>query len=946
MNCPWCGSTVTIYGNRWACPYCGDCGDLKKTPTQLTLTFSFVYHVDLTETWSDLKKALGQLAPKNTLLSQLLGKVLLHNISTGIQNAGALPDEKKAAELRTFLTTTADLNLGENAEEIMRDAKRGVLFREEAALSETDCGTFWTELLSTRPVEDYYNRVDPDGLFELFSELSSAYAYFGGKKDEEMGEAQDYRNVLEEAYSTHWQNKVLLHPDVERAKRLLAQGEFPDYEDICREILLVEYPEEVPHETAEDFDELSWNDILDDVFASNTAKGIQMWRRLLDIAEPSLKTDAETAEKLLPDWDWLDSPSHDQVLLLLTALDDERFASQLFESASIGRLQYDVLNACRDCGQEKQGQHCLELALKNPYLEESWEKRFRRVFTTTPSSRIEKPHSHATAKPIADAKPDDGTVYHYCSVQVQGTRRPYAYLTGGLPLKVGDWVELPFGKDDVLRQGQIKAVMDCTRMVAPWPPEQTKAIIRVVEAPAEAEKQVLPSKPESPSELSPKPTQKKEPVLASTPKAATALKIPPASASTSPNMGSEMVQFPGKGHKKGVPDEPEIIPATIPKRKFSRKLICCSITLFACIIAGVIFCRSIAAHYQQAERNLAENNFQSAVIELSRVPFFYRNQKSLSRYADLCLMAESGTKEDLKTALDGLESLLADSDEALNAQMQPQYESIYKQYYDLLYQAALDYLQNARFAQAVEYLQQIPPEYPCIVELLCYARAQTDVDNSDTSHHLKTVLSSLEQIPAEYDGPFSEDIVAFRADLLDMITDAETREEQAKAEREAAQAAAKKAEEDRIAALKASGIPYIGMAEREVNSTRQLGKAAYNDQNSGEWVKGADGKYFYDTKQVYAWYSKQNGDMVFKVECKNGVVISAVKYGGDTYWNGDQLLVKLGPQIIHKFNSGGTTNSGSDSSIRDVYDNPEDLYEENRDWFDDEDEAWDYWYED
>lgn len=954
MRCPWCGSPVMIRGSSWECGWCGDSGSLKRTPLQqseITLTLSFVYHIDLPETWNDLKKALGQLAPKNTLLSQLLGKVLLHNISTGIQNAGALPDEKKAKELRTFLNNTTDLNLGENAEEIMRDAKRGVLFREEAAFSETDCGTFWTELLSTRPVEDYYNRVDPDGLFDLLSELSSAYAYFGGKKDEEMGEAQDYQNALEEAYNTHWQNKVLLHPDAERAKRLLAQGKFPDYEDICREILLVEYPEEVPHETAEDFEELSWNDILNDVFASNTAKGIQMWRRLLDIAEPSLKTDAKTAEKLLPDWDWLDSSSHDQVLLLLTALDDERFASQLFESASIGRLQYDVLNACRDCGQEKLGQHCLELALKNPYLEENWEKRFRRVFTTTLPSGSTKPRSHATAKPIADTKPDDGTVYHYCSVQVQGTRRPYAYLTGGLPLKVGDWVELPFGKDDVLRHGQVKAVMDCTRMVAPWPPEQTKAITRVVEAPAEAEKQVLPSKPESPSELSPKPTQKKEPVLASTPKAATALKIPPASASTSPNMGSEMLQFPGKveagkGHKKGVPDEPEIIPATIPKRKFSRKLICCSITLFACIIAGVIFCRSIAAHYQQAERNLAENNFQSAVIELSRVPFFYRNQKSLSRYADLCLMAESGTKEDLKTALDGLESLLADSDEVLNAQMQPQYESIYKQYYDLLYQAALDYLQNARFAQAVEYLQQIPPEYPCIVELLCYARAQTDVDNSDTSHHLKTVLSSLEQIPAEYDGPFSEDIVAFRADLLDMITDAETREEQAKAEREAAQAAAKKAEEDRIAALKASGIPYIGMAEREVNSTRQLGKAAYNDQNSGEWVKGADGKYFYDTKQVYAWYSKQNGDMVFKVECKNGVVISAVKYGGDTYWNGDQLLVKLGPQIIHKFNSGGTTNSGSDSSIRDEYDNPEDLYEENRDWFDDEDEAWDYWYED
>ena len=127
------------------------------------------------------------------------------------------------------------------------------------------------------------------------------------------------------------------------------------------------------------------------------------------------------------------------------------------------------------------GQHCLELALKNPCLEENWKKRLSRVFTTAPSSGTEKPRSD-TGKPIEDTKPDDGTVYHYCSVQVQGARRPYAYLTGGLPLKVGDWVELPFGKDDVPRHGQVKAVMDCTRMVAPWPPEQTKTVIRTIDA--------------------------------------------------------------------------------------------------------------------------------------------------------------------------------------------------------------------------------------------------------------------------------------------------------------------------------------------------------------------------------------------------------------------------------------------------------------------------------
>lgn len=36
----------------------------------------------------------------------------------------------------------------------------------------------------------------------------------------------------------------------------------------------------------------------------------------------------------------------------------------------------------------------------------------------------------------------------------------------------------------------------------------------------------------------------------------------------------------------------------------------------------------------------------------------------------------------------------------------------------------------------------------------------------------------------------------------------------------------------------------------------------------------------------------------------------------------------------------GGSNSGS---IRDDYDNPEDLWEDNQDWYEDEDEAWDEW---
>ena len=394
MRCPYCGSPVESDGPWWVCYWCGSSCDpepvreAEQTPTvRLTLSLSLVYRIDLAETWGDLKKALGQLAPKSILLSQLLGKVLLHHISAGIQHAGALPDEKKAEELRTFLTTTTDLNLGESAEKIMRDAKRGVLFCEEAALSETDCGTFWTELFAARPVEDYYNNVEPDELYELLHALSSACAYFGAEAGEEVGEAQDQQRALRDAYDIYWQNKVLLHPDVGRAKRLLAAGDFPKNEDICREILLVEYPEEVPHETAEDLDELSWERVLDNVFADDPENGMEMWRHLLNIAEPSLKANAKTAEKLLPDWDWLESPTDDQALSLLVALEDEQFTSQLFESAYIGRSQFNVLEICRDCGEETMARHCMDLALKNPGLEERWRKRYTQALTAAPFSK-------------------------------------------------------------------------------------------------------------------------------------------------------------------------------------------------------------------------------------------------------------------------------------------------------------------------------------------------------------------------------------------------------------------------------------------------------------------------------------------------------------------------------------------------------------------------------
>ena len=837
MNCPWCGSPVMIRGSSWECGWCGDFGSLQRTPAkkspntaQITLTLSFVYHVDLPETWNDLKKALGQLAPKNILLSQLLGKVLLHNISAGIQNARALPDEKKAEELRTFLHNTLDLNLGESADEIMRDAKRGVLFREEAALSETNCGTFWTELLATRPVEDYYNRVDPDGLFELFSELSSAYAYFGGKKDEEMGEAQDYQNALEEAFNTHWQNKVLLHPDVERAKRLLAQGKFPDYEDICREILLVEYPEEVPHETAEDFDELSWERVLDDVFADDPEKGMEMWRRLLDIAEPSLKTNAKTAEKLLLDWDWLESPTDDQALPLLVALDDERFVSQLFESAHLDRLQFNVLEICRDCGEETLARHCMDLALKNSCLEEQWRKRYTQVLAAAPSSKRAKTPARALARPPVStpSKPAGESYYQFCNVQFKEDGATYAYLTGGISLKAGDFVVVPIGDRQAEKLARVTEVFVCSTQNAPYPPEKAKFVLRKSERTAFPER----TKPQHPA-----------------PKQAD-VSAPTESKRTVPPVQSAPIENPQKSAPtvqsvitppivSQTPTEPEITEkkSTLSKKPFPLGKIIAAVLAVA-VIAGISVSVSSrnkqrATAYDAALQELSNGNYTSAAQGFSALSG-YRDAASLSVYC--------------------------------------KYAGMYKDRID-------------------------------------YAGGQDE----------------LADITLQYDTSWQQDVDALETRVKGYKAEKNAAEE-AERQRIAAENAAKR--EQSLKDQYSGKLPVEGMPVSCLKYT-SLGEPdkRLNCKNFEKLEQNQ--KYF----NVY-WYD-ENGEMIAAGMCAQ--------------WKNDsEYMLKSFSQYYPSGGDNGQTfnygNGGSNSgSLRDDYDNPEDLWADNQDWYEDEDEAWDEW---
>ena len=157
----------------------------------------------------------------------------------------------------------------------------------------------------------------------------------------------------------------------------------------------------------------------------------------------------------------------------------------------------------------------------------------------------------------------------------------------------------------------------------------------------------------------------------------------------------------------------------------------------------------------------------------------------------------------------------------------------------------------------------------------------------------------------------------------------EQRAEQARLEEEAKQLRQQEEREAALQAEKDAGIPYIGMPESSIDATRTLG--THGMAKSG-WAYKKDGTF---KQMTYYWYTNKRTP-IFTAVCQDGKVIETQK--NDGYWSGNTLLVPVvKPDIPTTFHS------GSSGSVREDYDNPEDLYEDNRDWYEDEDEAWDEW---
>ena len=221
------------------------------------------------------------------------------------------------------------------------------------------------------------------------------------------------------------------------------------------------------------------------------------------------------------------------------------------------------------------------------------------------------------------------------------------------------------------------------------------------------------------------------------------------------------------------------------------------------------------------------------MADLKSVPESYRERQVLVQYALICAQAQKGGAEELQAAVDTLEDLIEQSPENLQSEMRAQYEAFCRQYDALLYELGIQALEAQDYSAAVSHLRKVS-DMPHIRELFIYAVACWRTRPDGTAVMLKDALNRLNTVSPDYDGPYAEEIAALRSDLPRQITAAEAREK-------AAREKARKADEKWIAALEATGLPYVGMAESEIHTTRQLGRAGYSGTDY-EYQADAAGK--------------------------------------------------------------------------------------------------------
>ena len=150
---------------------------------------------------------------------------------------------------------------------------------------------------------------------------------------------------------------------------MVRRWDFSENEWACRDLLIADFPDAVRRWTAEELEDMDTQDLLCEVGDSDPQTAVQMMKLLLDTAGSYLQ-EPEVAEQLLR-WDMCDLCRNQfvQVPLLKQLKHDDRLARQLFQSAYVGDIQEDLLDACDWFGEAELKKHLYSLLTQNRYFE-------------------------------------------------------------------------------------------------------------------------------------------------------------------------------------------------------------------------------------------------------------------------------------------------------------------------------------------------------------------------------------------------------------------------------------------------------------------------------------------------------------------------------------------------------------------------------------------------
>ena len=362
IRCPHCGSPVMVRGNRWECGWCGDFGNISSLNPSERIKLSRASDAALEDLERGVLSILEGIqahfgsGEKERLLAC---KLAIYGMSHALIPANN-QTQHNFQLLQAFFQRYSFCTAGE----VLGTARSGKpAFEDQFLLTKERFGSFWESLLPDLPQYEAY-KAWPNWLYQTVDGLSQVECAFSGEDNSTLFD------TLQEALDTHWSTYPLLHPDLSTLEAAVRNWDFSENEWACRDLLIAAFPDAVRFWSAEELLEMDTMELLGKVSEWKPEVGIQMMKLLLDTAECHLQ-EPEVAEQLLGnDLYELCQNQTVQPKLLAQLKEDARLVRQLFQSAYVGDLQEELLEACDWFGESMLKEHLQSLLAQNPHFKE------------------------------------------------------------------------------------------------------------------------------------------------------------------------------------------------------------------------------------------------------------------------------------------------------------------------------------------------------------------------------------------------------------------------------------------------------------------------------------------------------------------------------------------------------------------------------------------------